>query len=520
MAERYTGFARVWRMARSMSVARGFGRHKQLTVAVLSAVLAIYTVGEVFLAFRHEPWRDESQAWLIARDATLADLFGGLLSDEGHPALWYLLLMPFAKLGAPYQTMVVISMIVMLTAMVTLYVADIPLWIKLVVPFTPLAVYNLPVMSRSYCLMALFCALIIAGYPNRLRHPWTFAVLVALLFQIHVWMFGFAGMLFLLFAGDLRRSHHALWPLLLPVASMALAAFELFPRRSDESYVQLHLPTNGLTDFGKIFLLILLCAWLAGRRCGLMVCASYGWVLLVVNILYPFYGPQKMSAFLWLMLACALLAERDAIEWRMFVGLHIRKIPEPSALERARGALCVAMTLVLVLAMAQWLASPWYWSSIRLDARSTVSLGSSLAQVIDKARIESPNATVVPLPDSGSIYASSNALPYLPRETRLWNSMTKRNMTYADDDFRMAMTAEIPLGQDIVKRSLVSIRQAGASEAIVVGCGAYDEITISNQFTDDSRFRHIGIAASPDATKDQTIFHGSGFRCDVYLYEG
>ena len=56
-----------------------------ICVAVLSVMISF------FLIPYHEIWRDEGQAWLIARDTPLKDLFG-VLKHEGHPALWFLLL--------------------------------------------------------------------------------------------------------------------------------------------------------------------------------------------------------------------------------------------------------------------------------------------------------------------------------------------------------------------------------------------------------------------------------------------
>ncbi len=61
------------------------------------------------LAWRHEPWADEAQAWLIAKDSSVLNLFLNQLRYESTPGLWHLLLMPFAKLGAPYWTMAALS---------------------------------------------------------------------------------------------------------------------------------------------------------------------------------------------------------------------------------------------------------------------------------------------------------------------------------------------------------------------------------------------------------------------------
>jgi len=66
-----------------------------LGIALLFLVVAGTSV--VF----HEPWRDEAQAWLIARDSGgLGALFANC-RYEGVPALWHALLLPLTRLGPP-----------------------------------------------------------------------------------------------------------------------------------------------------------------------------------------------------------------------------------------------------------------------------------------------------------------------------------------------------------------------------------------------------------------------------------
>ena len=62
------------------------------------AVLALYVGFNFVLLTRHEMWRDEINVWLIGRDLSLTELFREI-GYQGHPCLWYLLIMPFAKLG-------------------------------------------------------------------------------------------------------------------------------------------------------------------------------------------------------------------------------------------------------------------------------------------------------------------------------------------------------------------------------------------------------------------------------------
>ncbi|MGC8917693.1 MAG: hypothetical protein ACP5NF_12030, partial [Thermoanaerobaculum sp.] len=60
--------------------------------------VAVYGVLLGLLMARHEPWRDEIQAWLLARDSPhLLDLWRHT-RYEGHPLLWHVLLWGLAKL--------------------------------------------------------------------------------------------------------------------------------------------------------------------------------------------------------------------------------------------------------------------------------------------------------------------------------------------------------------------------------------------------------------------------------------
>ena len=61
-------------------------------------------IGHLSFILCHENWRDEAQAWLLARDLSIPELFEQM-SYEGHPCLWHLLLMPLVRLGLPYISM-------------------------------------------------------------------------------------------------------------------------------------------------------------------------------------------------------------------------------------------------------------------------------------------------------------------------------------------------------------------------------------------------------------------------------
>jgi hypothetical protein len=112
----------------------------------------------------HEMWRDETQAWLIAKDAsTLTDLYENL-KFEGHPGLWHLCLFLITKFTHNPFAMQFFHILIS-TAIVYLFVKVSPFNIVQKTLFTfsyfPLFEYNL--ISRNYnlglLLIFLFCYL-------------------------------------------------------------------------------------------------------------------------------------------------------------------------------------------------------------------------------------------------------------------------------------------------------------------------------------------------------------------------
>jgi hypothetical protein len=131
---------------------------------------------------RHEPWADEAQAWLMARDLSLFDLFVRYLRYEGSPGLWHLLLMGPAKLGLPYGAMSVLSGLIA-TAGILLFLtrSKVPFVLRLLLPFSFILLYQYAVVARSYVLLPLLLFAIAAIYRERARRIALFTLLLCLL---------------------------------------------------------------------------------------------------------------------------------------------------------------------------------------------------------------------------------------------------------------------------------------------------------------------------------------------------
>jgi hypothetical protein len=141
------------------------------TIAVVGLAVA-WAVVLALLLSRHEMWRDELQAWLLARDSgSLAALWHNT-RYEGHPILWHLLLFPLAHVFASPIAMQVLNWAVAsAAAILVLARAPFSVAVRAALVFGYLPLYEYGVISRNYALTMLgvfvACSLLV-----RRSSPW------------------------------------------------------------------------------------------------------------------------------------------------------------------------------------------------------------------------------------------------------------------------------------------------------------------------------------------------------------
>ncbi len=155
------------------------------------------------VAPEHEPWADEAQAWLLARDAPLWDLFWKYARYEGTPILWHLLLVPLAKGGLPYFTLTLLSILLATTTAAIIFRSyPGPAILRFTIPFSYFLVYQYAIVARSYVLFALLLFTLLACWPRRQEKRWIVILLLVLLSQTCVHGMILSGTLFLFLLGE------------------------------------------------------------------------------------------------------------------------------------------------------------------------------------------------------------------------------------------------------------------------------------------------------------------------------
>ena len=151
-------------------------RHYALGLTVLFLAIGAFT------ASHHEMWRDEIQAWLLARDSTsVFNLFANL-KYEGHPGLWHLCLMPLSRIT---HSPIMMQMLHLLITGVTVYLfvrySPFNWFQKLLFCFGYFVLYEYAIVARNYALGLLLITVLCVLFKERYkRFIWVGCVLFLL----------------------------------------------------------------------------------------------------------------------------------------------------------------------------------------------------------------------------------------------------------------------------------------------------------------------------------------------------
>ena len=174
---------------------------------ILYTILYIIWLTVVFITgMHHEPWADEAQSWLIARDTGYIDMILHVLKYEGHPALFYFILRTLYLLKFPYSALYLVSFVFSAAGVfLFLYRTNVPLIIKSLFPFTYYLCYQYSIVSRSYCLFFPVLMFIAVIYKNRVNKPFIYSFLLVMLLSTSVYGFVLSFLLFVFFIYDIYK---------------------------------------------------------------------------------------------------------------------------------------------------------------------------------------------------------------------------------------------------------------------------------------------------------------------------
>jgi hypothetical protein len=138
----------------------------------------------------HELWKDEWQAWFVARDKSIGELFS-FLYYEGHPILWYLYLKILSIFEPLIGAINVISIAHVITIAGGLYFLHVrfkmSILLKILFTCSYFLLFEYGVINRGYFLVILFSFWAVDLIRSKSSHPYMLGIVLALLCQTEVY---------------------------------------------------------------------------------------------------------------------------------------------------------------------------------------------------------------------------------------------------------------------------------------------------------------------------------------------
>ncbi len=226
---------------------------KELIINLICTIL--YAIFTLIIMLHHEIWADEANVWLIAKNLSIFNfsLFKHLV-NEGHPSFFYILMMPFAKIGLPVLVMQLLCWFSMAASVfLLLQYSPFNKLTKLSIIMSAGFLYFFPVIARSYSILPVMIIMLAILYPKQKQYPLLYVLLLIFVANTHVIMYGFAFLLAAIFLYDNIREKntdkiHAVSYAIL-IAGLAAVIFQL--SGSIESNKSLVFDTKNIIDNTK-----------------------------------------------------------------------------------------------------------------------------------------------------------------------------------------------------------------------------------------------------------------------------
>ncbi|MEY4701368.1 MAG: hypothetical protein RL326_1555 [Pseudomonadota bacterium] len=413
-----------------------------------------YMVLTATLAFHHEPWRDEVDSWLMARDASLATIVR-ISPDMGTPVGWYFLLKPFASIGLPFATQQALTLVLIWTAVaILIFQSPFSILVSTCWCLSWYLSFEYSVMSRNYTLGVLGVFALLGSYSascsSRLKaFQWWVSWPLVTFSSVHFLALT-PGLMALSYSLDRRltpKQERMLlkysWPLLLtslciwilwPTGHGQMGS--VFSRTSRVVNFQRAIslgvfPFLSVEGVSRFIAPVFVCCWLLVCRCGIKETFALTLMLIGVNSIFVFsyfLGAWRHCGLNWILLI--------GIAW---VGLSKSRLDGWSF---ARKQTFVITTALIVVTLINIRGSTTRWrEEIR---RPFTDAGATARYLTESGLIQEPIACRVPP-------LCSSILGYIPTPVRFWYPGIDQWGTHMFWDRAYAISTSLPADKALVR---------------------------------------------------------------------
>lgn len=171
--------------------------HFNKTNIYLFGIFILYVILNFYIGSFHEPWSDEAQSWLLARDCSVRDLIVNALKYEGHPILWYLILKIAQFFHLAFDNINLLSFsLSAIGVFLLLFKTKVPIFFKTIIPFCYYIFYQYAIIARSHSLVFPLLMLISIFYPKKENKIIEYSILLILLANVSFYGYFISFVLF------------------------------------------------------------------------------------------------------------------------------------------------------------------------------------------------------------------------------------------------------------------------------------------------------------------------------------
>ncbi|TAN28683.1 MAG: hypothetical protein EPN31_07810 [Castellaniella sp.] len=211
----------------------------------------------IVVGMHHEPWFDESQAWLLARDSSFYELLAERVRYEGTPGLWHILLWLAIRAGLPFDGFYLISVAcALIGATLILWRAPFPAPLRMLLLASYFFSYQFSIVARSYALDLALVPALACVFPQRTKRPVAYGLLIGLLANSNAHSLCFASVLGVEWLWVLIRVHRtkaASWGLALAIG-LGLFAMLVAWQPSDNAFVNPGIKARSALAAGLLYI--------------------------------------------------------------------------------------------------------------------------------------------------------------------------------------------------------------------------------------------------------------------------
>lgn len=190
---------------------------KKIQKYIYIAVFILYIFLVFIVGYNHEPWADEAQSWLIARDNGFWAIFQET-KYEGHPFIWFFIVKIFIKTFSVFMDSVKLYNWIFILPLIStsigvyllLFKSKFPALVKIACPFTYYIFYQCGIIARNHCLCFPMLAIIAVFYHKRLEHPFLYILLLILNANICAYLYPISIVLLIFFFIDYYKNKNEL----------------------------------------------------------------------------------------------------------------------------------------------------------------------------------------------------------------------------------------------------------------------------------------------------------------------